>query len=157
MKMDPVTVTIVSAFAAGAAAAAKDIATSAVRDAYAGLKRLIVDRYERAAPSAEDVEEAPVSQARHVVLAEKLDQAGASGDEELKAAAQALLAALEGLREEARAAALFDFDKLRAARNFQLKNIKTTGTVIKAREANFGGDFTAEGIDQSAGGTGEKH
>lgn len=43
--MDPVTVTIVSALAAGAAAGATDAATSAIKDAYAGLKRLIVDRY----------------------------------------------------------------------------------------------------------------
>lgn len=154
--MDPVTVTIVSALVAGATAAAKDLATSAVKDAYAGLRRLIADRYERAAPSAEDVEADPTSEPEQKVLAKKLDQAGAAGDEELKAATQALLNALEALRAEPRAAALFDFDKLRAAKNFELEDIEAAGTVLRAREATFEGDFKAKGIRQT-GRDGEKH
>jgi hypothetical protein len=154
--MDPVTVTIVSALAAGAAAAAKDVATSAIKDSYAGLKRLIADRYELAAPSADDVEKVPDSSARQEVLAEKLGEAGASGDEELKSAAQALLDAVDTLRSEPRAAAMFDFDKLRAAKNFELQDIVATGTVLRAREATFESDFRAKGIRQT-GVTGEKH
>jgi len=156
--MDPVTVTIVVALAAGAAAAAKDVASSAIKDAYAGLRRLIVDRYARAVPFAEAVEEDPSSEPEQAVLAKQLSQAGASSDEELKSAAQTLLDAIEELREEPRVAALFDFVKLRAAKTFQLKDIEAFGTVLRADEATFEGDFIAEGVRQKpSGGAGEKH
>lgn len=156
--MDPVTVTIVVALAAGAAAAAKDVASSAIKDAYAGLRRLIVDRYARAVPFAEAVEEDPTSESEQAVLAKQLEKGGASSDEELKSAAQTLLDAIKELREDPRAAALFDFDKLEAAKTFQLKDIEAIGTVLRARHATFQGDFIAEGIRQKPnGGRGEKH
>lgn len=156
--MDPVTATIVVALAAGAAAAAKDVASSAIKDAYAGLRKLIVDRYARAVPFAEAVEEDPSSEPEQAVLAKQLEQAGASSDEGLKWAAETLLNALTELREDPRAAALFDFDKLQAAKTFQLKDIQAVGTVLRAREATFQGDFIAEGIRQKPnGGRGEKH
>ncbi len=156
--MDPVTVTIVSALAAGAAAAAKDVATDAIKDAYTGLKRLITDRYERAAPFADAVETDPASKPEQTVLAKQLDQAGAAKDQELKAAAQALLGAVEALRSDTRAAAMFDFGRLRAARNFELEDIEAAGTVLRADEADIGGDFKARGIRQTpAGGSAEKN
>lgn len=156
--MDPVTVTIVTALAAGAGAAAKDVASNAVKDAYAGLKRLIVDRYKQAAPFAEAVEADPSSEPEQTVFAKQLEQAGASGDEDLKAAAQALLDAIGDLREEPRAAALFDFDTLQAAKNFHLKDIEAGRTVLRARKANFEGNFVAEGIrEKPIGEAGEKY
>src|SRR5690349_23355356 len=51
-RMDPVTV-VVSALAAGAATGLTDTVATAVKDAYAGLKRLLTRRYE-------DVDLAPV-------------------------------------------------------------------------------------------------
>src|SRR5689334_9003939 len=132
--MDPFIVTIVGALAAGAAAAAKNVATTAIGDAYAGLKRLIASRYQRAAASADDVEADPTSTPEQQVLAKKLDQAGASGDAELKAAARALLEALEALRSEPRAAALFDFDKFRALKSFQVEGVETLGTLFRAND-----------------------
>ncbi len=44
--MDPVSV-VLAALAAGAAAAAKDTASQAVKDAYAGLKALVKKRFEK--------------------------------------------------------------------------------------------------------------
>lgn len=49
--MDPVTV-VVAALAAGAGAGVKDSATTAVKDAYEGLKGLLVERF-RGKPAAE--------------------------------------------------------------------------------------------------------
>jgi hypothetical protein len=70
--MDPVIVSIVSALAAGATAGAKDLATGAIKDAYSALKSIIAARYERAQPSAEDVEADPISRPEQEVLAKKL-------------------------------------------------------------------------------------
>jgi hypothetical protein len=156
--MDPITVTVVSALAAGAAAAAKDVATEAIKDAYAGLKQLIVDRYQRAAPFADAVEADPASKPEQKVLAKQLEQTEAPKDDELKAAAQALLSALQALRSEPLAAAMFDFDQLRALKNFELEDIEAAGTLLRARVATFEGDFKAKGIRQApAGGSTEKH
>ena len=45
--MEPVITTIAAAVALGAAAGIKDTASKAVKDAYAGLKTLIQDRYKK--------------------------------------------------------------------------------------------------------------
>ena len=45
--MEPVITTIAAAVALGAAAGIKDTASKAVVDAYAGLKKLIQDRYKK--------------------------------------------------------------------------------------------------------------
>ena len=76
--MEPITATIVAALLAGATAAAKDVATAAIKDAYAGLKRLIKDRYERAAPFVEAVEADPTAKPEQQVLAQQLSRADAN-------------------------------------------------------------------------------
>ena len=91
--MDPVTI-IVTALAAGAALAAKDVAAQAVKDGYAALKALIVRKFgEKAdvAVAVEGVEKKPDSEARQAVLKEELDSAGAAQDTEMVKQAQALL------------------------------------------------------------------
>jgi hypothetical protein len=156
--MDPITVTIVSAVAAGAAAGASEVATSAIKDAYAGLKRLIADGYRNVAPFVDAVEADPASKPEQTVLAKQLDQAGAAKDDGLKAAAQTLLDAIEKLRTKPEAAALFDFGVLHRARNVELQDIEALGTVFRAREATLEGDFKAKSIRQKpSGGSTEKH
>ena len=148
--MDPVTATIVAALVGGAAAAAKDVASAAIKDAYSGLKRLISDRYQKAGPFVEAVEADPSSKPEQEVLAKQLDQQGANADPDIKNLAGQLLAAIEHLREEPRATALFDFDQLRAARNFDLEDIQSIGTVLVAKDATFEGDFKAKGLRQTS-------
>jgi hypothetical protein len=146
--MEPVITTIIAAIVAGATAAAKDVATSAIKDAYAGLKRLIRDRYKRAAPFVEAVEADPTSEPEHQVLAKQLSQTEATADHDLKEYAQQVLKAVEALREQPRATALFDFDVLRAAGNVELEDIHSIGSVLRAKEATFEKDFKAKGIHQ---------
>ena len=150
--MDPITVTIVSAVAAGAAAGASEVATSAIKDAYAGVKRLIADGYRYVAPFVDAVEADPTSAAEQTVLAKQLDRAGAAKNDELKVAAQALLDALDELKAKPEAAALFDFGVLHRARNVELEDIEALGTVFRAREATLRGDFRAKGIRQQPAG-----
>jgi hypothetical protein len=89
--MDPITL-IVAALAAGAAVGLKDTTSSAVRDAYAGLKALVTKRL-AGRPDAEMVlsryEKAP--QTWQAPLIAELDEAGADHDSDLAAAAQALM------------------------------------------------------------------
>jgi len=89
--MDPITL-IVTALAAGAALGVKDAASSAVKDAYAGLKALAKRRL-AGRPDAEVVlarhEHAP--QTWQAPLLAELGEAGADRDRDLVAAAQALM------------------------------------------------------------------
>lgn len=146
--MEPITTTIVAALVAGAVAATKDVATSAIKDAYQELKRLITDKYESAKEAVAAVETKPESASERAVLAKRLESAGAAGDAELKASAQALLDAVEQLRGAEAAAPLFDFYRLRVARNLELSDIDALGTVFKARDAEIQRDFKATGIRQ---------
>jgi hypothetical protein len=89
--MDPITL-IVTALAAGAALGVKDTASSAVKDAYAGLKALVRKRL-AGRPDAELVlaryEKAP--EPWQAPLMTELGEAGADRDADLVAAAQALM------------------------------------------------------------------
>lgn len=148
--MDPVIFTVVTSLAAGATAIAQGVATAVGEDIYLGLKRLISDRYNKAAPFVEAVEANPGSQPEQQVLARQLDQVGAAQDKGLAEAAQALLDAIARLRGEPRAEALFDFDQLRIARNMQLKDIIATQVMRVRGVAEIEGDLTAENIRQTA-------
>jgi hypothetical protein len=86
---------IVTALAAGAAAAAKPVATKAVTDAYAGLKRIIQDRYAAARESVEHLEKAPDKQPRRDGVAEELATTKAATDTELMQQAQSVIDAVE--------------------------------------------------------------
>jgi len=146
--MDQIITTIVAALVAGATAAANDVATTAIKDAYTSLKRLISDQYKRAIPFVEAVEANPASEPEQQVLAKQLNQVEAGADDNLKDCAQQLLKTVEVLREEPKAAAMFNFDVLHAAGNFELENIHSIGTVLYAREATFEKDFKVKGIRQ---------
>lgn len=95
--MDPITL-IVAALAAGAGAGLSETASSAVKDAYGGLKALVKKRL-TGRPDAELVlaqyEKAP--QTWQAPLAAELAEAGAGRDPDLVEAAQALM----GLVDEA--------------------------------------------------------
>jgi hypothetical protein len=93
--MDPVAL-IMTALAAGAASALQDGASAAVKDAYARVKALVMRRF-AARPDGELVlarhEVAP--QVWELPLAAELSAAGAAGDGDLVAAAQALMSLVD--------------------------------------------------------------
>ena len=93
--MDPITL-IVTALAAGAALGVTDTASSAVKDAYAGLKALVGKRF-AGRPDAELVlakyEKAP--ETWQAPLMAELAEAGADRDPDLVAAAQALMSLVD--------------------------------------------------------------
>jgi hypothetical protein len=94
--MDPVTL-IVTALAAGAASALQDSTSAAVKDAYARVKTLVIKRL--AGRSAGELVVAQHEAAPGVweaPLVAELSAAGADGDAELAAAAQALMSLIDG-------------------------------------------------------------
>lgn len=85
---------IVTALAAGALAAGPEVAGQAVKDAYAGLKGLVVRKLggkREVEAAVRLLEQKPESEGRKTALAEELEVAGAGDDRELAHAAQALL------------------------------------------------------------------
>lgn len=95
--MDPLTL-IVTAVTTGAAVGLKPVAEQAVKDAYAGLKQLVVDRYGHqgdVAPAVESVEAHSDEEWPKARLQEALGKTDAAKDEELLQAAQALLEAAD--------------------------------------------------------------
>jgi RIP homotypic interaction motif len=93
--MDPVTL-IVTALAAGAASALQDGASLAVKDAYARVMALVKRRFANR-PKGELVlaEHQAAPQTWEAPLAAELSAAGANGDADLVAAAQALMSLVD--------------------------------------------------------------
>jgi hypothetical protein len=94
--MEPITA-ILTAVAAGAAAAAKDTAGQVVKDGYTALKTLIVRKFEgkgAVAPALDGLEKKPDSESWKTALGEELTEAGAGHDAELLQQAEKLLALL---------------------------------------------------------------
>jgi hypothetical protein len=96
--MEPITTTLVAALVAGAVAATKEVAGSAIVDAYNGLKALIARRF-RGQPDLADaldkVEARPDSKPRQDMLQEELETARADQDAEIVKQARALLALIQ--------------------------------------------------------------
>ena len=95
--MDPITI-IVSALVAGAAAGATSIAEDAIKEAYAGLKELVLRNFggQRAvAQAVELVEKDPEAAGRQEFLKGELEATDAATDTEILQVAQELLALLQ--------------------------------------------------------------
>ncbi len=91
--MEPLTA-LLSALVGGAIAASQDVAGSAIRDAYDGLKNLIVRKFGKNQDMSDalgKVEQRPESQPRRDTLREELALANADRDEEVLAVARQLL------------------------------------------------------------------
>jgi hypothetical protein len=136
-SMDPISI-VVSAVVAGASAALKDTTGMVIKDAYAGLKQFIFDRYR--AVSVDLVEQEPTSQSRELVLKEDLQKAGADKDEELLRRAQALLDAIERQPPDQAAALGVDLQRVKAA-NIRAKEIVAAGTGFRAKDVEASGDI----------------
>ena len=94
---DPITL-LVGALAAGATAAAKDVVSQAVKDAYNGLKGLIISKYEstpKVGATLQTLELSPESKEIQCVVETAFREAGMEQDEEVKTKTQELRTKLE--------------------------------------------------------------
>ena len=96
--MDPITGAIVAAFASGALGGATEVGKKVIVDAYEALKAAIKQKYgedSKIAQAVAGVEAEPDFKPNQDALAGRVEQANATGDEELVKLAQALLEALK--------------------------------------------------------------
>jgi hypothetical protein len=135
--MDPITVAIASAIAAGATTGLNETVAQAIKDAYGALKRLITKK----GVDVSDVERKPDSPAKRDSLAEDLKDKDAGTDAELLAATEALIAALREHAPEAAAAVGFQLDGVQAA-GLQVGDVEATGDGVVVKNSSFGGEMT---------------
>jgi hypothetical protein len=148
--MDPVSVTLIGAFVAGASKGAAKVGQRAVVDAYDAFRHLVVTGYAKAVdlfPAITAFEAKPESEARQGVLAEELKAAGALDDATLVTAAERVLAAAEhsglaiGLDWTDIKAAQLKIGKIRARAGsigFRAARMEITGSV-EIPEIDVGG------------------
>jgi hypothetical protein len=141
--VDPISL-IVVALATGAAAGLKSTAETAVRDAYAGLKRLLTDRYRHIDVSP--VEHKPSSEAKRSSLEEDLRETGAADDAELLREAKALLD-LVAERDPAAARTVgVDLENIRAA-FVDIDTVRSGGIGVRGREWDVKGGVRIKGVE----------
>jgi hypothetical protein len=127
--MEPFIVSLVSALAAGAIAAAKDTATQAVKDAYDRVREYIKDRYAKV--RLDDLEEEPHSKGQQLVVQEKLENAGAEDDPALPKLVANLIEALKAQAPDVVKTVGVDLEGIRAAVHL---SISERGPVRAANE-----------------------
>ena len=125
--MEPFTASLVGALAAGAVAAAKDTATQVVKDAYAGIRKYIEDRY--AAVHLEPLEKEPELKGQQLVVQEKLEKAGADKDPELPQLLKEFVEALKAQAPDAGKKVGVDLENIRAAIDVQIRRVGGEGPV----------------------------
>lgn len=144
--MDPVVVSVVAAITAGLTAAGKDIATSAVQDAYAALKNLIFSGYRAATSDLEKYEKEPQSQEYAKDLVKILNELNAGKDDRMRVAADALLSAVK--RD---VPALIDADTITALKSFLIEDIEYAGPLLRAKSISTKGEFRISGVKVPSG------
>jgi hypothetical protein len=148
--MDPVSM-IVMALVTGAAAALKPTAEAVIKDAYAGIKRLIQDKYK--AVSVDLIESDPASKSRQAVVQEDLEKAGAGQDVEVLQLATALLDAVQSKAPEAAGAVGVDLEAIKAA-SASIKKIVAEGpgaVGVRAKQVEVTGEFVVEDVQARSG------
>jgi hypothetical protein len=140
--MDPITV-IVSAIAVGATTGFTETATTAVKDAYAGLKRLITDRYDDI--DLGPVERKPDSEGRRLTLREDLEAAGAQDDDDLVVAARELIAAVRAQNGSVDRIVGIDLAEIEAA-SLNIGKVRSTGDGVRVKGGKFSGDVNIDDV-----------
>ena len=92
--MDPVTTAIIAAIAAGISTGVPKVLEETISDAYDGLKSLLKRKFggsHGVVKAVDELEQEPESNARKMLVQEKIEQSGAARDEDVLKAAKELL------------------------------------------------------------------
>jgi flagellar capping protein FliD len=140
--MDPLT-SLVTALAAGAAAALQSTVEQVIKDGYTALKGLIQRKYTQV--NVDQLEANPTSKSRRGVVEEDLKAAGADADAEVLQHAQMLLEAIQRQPPETAAAIGVDLKEIEGA-SLAIRRVIATGTGVKVEQGKFRGDITIEDV-----------
>lgn len=140
--MDALT-SLVTALAAGAAAALKPTAEQAVKDSYTALKGLIQRKY--AQVSLDQLEANPSSKNRRGVVEEDLVAAGTDQDTEVLQQAQTLLETIQHQAPETAAAIGVTLTDIAGA-SLAIRRVIATGAGVKVEGAKLSGDIIIEDV-----------
>lgn len=140
--MEPATI-IVTALALGASTGIKSLVEQAVKDGYQGLKTLIKTKYPDV--GVERLEKKPDSKNQQSAIEEEIADLGADKDPEILQKAEVLLEAAKNLPIENLLAIGVDLEKIKGAA-LKIKDIMTTGTGVKIREAEIQGEISIEQV-----------
>jgi hypothetical protein len=142
VPMDPLT-SLVTALAAGAAAALQSTVEQGVKDGYTALKTLIQRKYARV--NLDQLEPNPSSKSRRGVMEEDLKAVGADQDAEVLQQAQALLEAIQRQAPEAVTAIGVELRDIEGAA-LAIRRVTATGAGVKVERAKLSGDITIEDV-----------
>jgi hypothetical protein len=152
--MDPISL-IVTALAVGAAAGVRATAPAVVKDAYAGLKRVIQDKYAAIQPNVEQLEQSPESKGRRAVVEEELAKTGAASDKELLQKAQALLELVERHDPDVARTVGLDLSDFKSTEltveGLKVQSGTRSGTGVKASGATIEGPSSFKDIEVTSG------
>jgi hypothetical protein len=140
--MDPLT-SLVTALAAGAAAALQSTVEQGVKDGYAALKGLIQRKY--AQVDVNQLEANPTSKSRRGVVEEDLKAVGADTDAEVLQHVQALLDAIQSSTPETAAAIGVELKDIEGA-SLTIRRVIASGAGVKVEQGKFSGDLTIEDV-----------
>jgi hypothetical protein len=144
--MEPVLTTVVTALVAGAAAKAKDVASEAVADAYAGLKAVVVRKLGKVG-AVQSVEDDPDSEPARAALAEALAKREVAGDRQLEILAGRIVQALAETRAQTRAGmGDIEVETIRGAVNVVVENLVATGRISLGPIISQAGDLRLSGL-----------
>jgi hypothetical protein len=143
--MDPVTSGIVAALVAGATAAASETASQAVKDAYQGLKKVLVDVYKLA--SASLLEKKPSDESfQKAVETELASQPAIASNQAVLEKTKLVQEALKQEPPERLAAWGVDVGLLKAAGDIIAERISGTAGGLRANEIESGASIRLSDI-----------
>jgi hypothetical protein len=144
--MDPLS-SIFAAVLAGSAAALQSTMSDLVKDVYAGIKRIISDRYKGV--DLKRIERDPTAAENRSALERQLRESGASANADLLAQAKALLDEVARSRPDLGAVIGVDLAGIRAG-TVRIDDIVSAGSGVRVKDAVAGGDFVISNVRAGA-------
>jgi hypothetical protein len=144
--MDPLS-SIFAAVVAGSTVALQSTISDLVKDAYAGIKRIISDRY--TSVDLQRIERDPAAPENRSALDRQLRESGAAHDTDLLLQANALLDEVARSRPDLAAVIGVDLAGIRAG-TVRIDDIVSAGSGVRIKDAIAGGDFVISNVRAGA-------
>lgn len=141
--MEPLSVTIATALALGAAAGLKDATEKAVEDAYLALRTLLSSKF--SSISVEYLEKLPSSEARRAVVEEDLRLSGADKDPEVLKKSKLLLDAISEHAPQIAETMGVSLEKVKA-RSLTIEEVVSRGHGVSLREVEIIEDINIKNV-----------